>query len=62
MIAEFLNKNLMDVILTKESFHGKGPFYVFTNAAVENLQSERKSIEEALGDIGIHFDPAKLKN
>ncbi len=61
LVAEFLNKHFIDVIVTKESFEGKGPFYVFSNAAVENLQSERKTIEEALADIGIHFDPAELK-
>jgi len=62
LVAEFLNKNIIDVIVTRESFDGKGPFYVFSNAAVENLQSERETIEETLTDIGIHFDPADLKN
>jgi predicted Fe-Mo cluster-binding NifX family protein len=61
LVAEFLNKYLIDVVVTKESFEGKGPFYVFSNAAVENLQSERENIEEALKDIGIHFDPAEIK-
>jgi cation diffusion facilitator family transporter len=61
LVAELLNKYVIDVIVTKESFEGKGPFYVFSNAAVENLQTEREKIEEALEDIGIHFDPAELK-
>jgi hypothetical protein len=39
----------------------KGPFYVFSNAAFENLQTERERMEEALEDIGIHFDPSELK-
>ena len=60
LVAEFLNKYFIDVIVTRESFDGKGPFYVFSNAAVENLLSARETIEEALGDIGIHFDPAEL--
>ena len=60
LVAEFLNKYSIDEIITKESFEGKGPFYVFSNAAVENLQTEREKIEEALEDIGIHFDPAEL--
>jgi len=61
LVAEFLNKYSIDVVITKESFEGKGPFYVFSNAAVENFQSEREKIEEALEDIGIHFDPTELK-
>ena len=60
LVAEFLNKYSIDEVITKESFEGKGPFYVFANAAVENLQTERKKIEEALEDIGINFDPAEL--
>ena len=61
LVAEFLNKYSIDEVITKESFEGKGPFYVFSNAAVENFQSERENIEEALKDIGIHFDPAEIK-
>ncbi|MGD8948980.1 MAG: cation diffusion facilitator family transporter [Desulfobacterales bacterium] len=61
LVAEFLNKYSIDEVITKESFEGKGPFYVFSNAAVENLQSGRENIEEALEDIGIHFDPAEIK-
>jgi len=61
LVAEFLNKHSIDVVITKESFEGKGPFYVFSNAAVENLQSERETIEEALAEIGIHFNPAEIK-
>ena len=60
-MAEFLNKYSIDEVITKESFEGKGPFYVFSNAAVENLQSEREKIEEALEDIGIHFELTELK-
>jgi cation diffusion facilitator family transporter len=61
LVAEFLNKYSIDGVITKEAFEGKGPFYVFSNAAVENLQTEREKIEEALEDIGIHFDPTELK-
>jgi hypothetical protein len=48
------------VAVTKESFEGKGPLYVFSNAAVENLQTEKENIEEALKDIGIQFDAVKV--
>ena len=61
LVAEFLNKYSIDVVITKESFEGKGPFYVFSNAAVENLMTVKEKIEEALGDIGIQFDAAELK-
>ena len=61
LVAELLSKYSIDAVITKESFESKGPFYVFSNAAVENLQSEREKIEEALEDIGIYFDPAELK-
>jgi predicted Fe-Mo cluster-binding NifX family protein len=61
LVAEFLNNYSIDAVITKESFEGKGPFYVFSNAAVENLQTEREKIEEALEDIGLHLDPAQFK-
>ncbi len=60
LVAELLSKYSIDAVITKESFESKGPFYVFSNAAVENFQTEREKIEEALEDIGIHFDPAEL--
>ena len=61
LVAEFLNKYSIDVVITKETFEGKGPFYVFSNAAVDNLQTESKSIEEALDEIGIHYNPAEIR-
>jgi predicted Fe-Mo cluster-binding NifX family protein len=61
LVAEFLNKHFIDVIVTRESFEGKGPFYVFSNAAVENLLTERESIDDASDEIGIHFDPDAIK-
>jgi cation diffusion facilitator family transporter len=61
LVAEFLNKHSIDVVITKESFEGKGPFYVFSNAAVDNLQTESKSIEEALDEIGIHFNSSEIR-
>jgi hypothetical protein len=32
-----------------------------STAAVENLQTEREKIEEALEDVGIHFEPTQFK-
>jgi len=62
LVAEFLNKHLIDIIVTRESFDGKGPFYVFANAAVENILTVSESFDEALDEIGIHFDPAAIKD
>ena len=61
LVAEFLNKFSIDVIVTKESFEGKGPFYVFSNAAVENILTEKESIAEALDESKIYFNPAEIK-
>ena len=61
LVAEFLNKHFIDVIVTRESFEGKGPFYVFSNAAVEQLQTEKQTVGEALNHLGFRFDPVELK-
>jgi cation diffusion facilitator family transporter len=55
LVAEFLNKHQIDVIITQESFEGKGPYYVFSNAAVENLLTEEETVDSALESIGIFF-------
>jgi predicted Fe-Mo cluster-binding NifX family protein len=46
----------IDVVVTKESFEGKGPFYVFSNAAVEKLKTESDTVENALEYMGINFN------
>ncbi len=55
LVAEFLNKHLIDVVITKESFEGKGPYYVFSNAAVDNLITQEETVENALKSLGIFF-------
>jgi len=55
LAAEFLNKHLVDVVITKESFKGKGPYYVFSNAAVDNLITDQGTMEKALESFGIFF-------
>ena len=55
LAAEFLNKHLVDVVITKESFEGKGPYYVFSNAAVDNLITDQGTVEKALENLGIFF-------
>jgi predicted Fe-Mo cluster-binding NifX family protein len=55
LAAEFLNKHLVDVVITKESFEGKGPYYVFSNAGVDNLITDQGMVEKALENLGIFF-------
>ncbi|MBW2643980.1 MAG: cation diffusion facilitator family transporter [Deltaproteobacteria bacterium] len=55
LAAELLNKHLVDVVITKESFEGKGPYYVFSNAAVDNLITDQGTVEKALESFGIFF-------
>jgi predicted Fe-Mo cluster-binding NifX family protein len=55
LVAELLNKYPIDVILTMKSFKGKGPFYVFSNAAVESLQTTEDTVGNALKNLGILF-------
>jgi len=55
LVAEFLNKNLVDVVITNKSFEGKGPYYVFSNAAVDNLITDQGTVEKALESFGIFF-------
>jgi hypothetical protein len=47
--------------VARESFDGKGLFYAFSNAAVENLLTGAESFYGALDEIGIQFDPATIK-
>jgi cation diffusion facilitator family transporter len=53
MVAEFLIKHAVDVVITREGFAGKGPFYVFSNAAVDTLQTEQDTPEKALKKLGM---------
>ena len=55
LAAEFLNKHLVDVVITKESFEGKGPYYVFSNAGVDNLITDQGTVEKALESLGTFF-------
>lgn len=55
LVAEFLIRHSVDVVVTKESFAGKGPFYVFSNAAVENFQTREDTPEKALAQLGIRY-------
>jgi len=43
------------VVITKQSFEGKGPYYVFSNAGVDNLITQEETVEKALERLGIFF-------
>jgi cation diffusion facilitator family transporter len=45
-VSEWLTKNGVDAVYTRKAFEGKGPSYVFSNAEVEVIITEYKTIEE----------------
>ncbi len=53
LVAELLIKHSIDAVLTRESFEGRGPFYVFSNAAVDMLLTREKTVALAMADLGI---------
>ena len=55
LVAEFLIRHSVDVVVTKESFTGKGPFYVFSNAAMEKLLTQEDTAEKALAHLGVRY-------
>lgn len=55
LVAEFLIKRAVDVVITKESFEGKGPAYVFSDSAVEVLLAEDDEVKRTLESLGVVF-------
>ncbi|MDX2490318.1 cation transporter dimerization domain-containing protein [Desulfosarcina sp.] len=55
LVAEFLIRHSVDVVVTKESFAGKGPFYVFSSAAVKNVLTREDTAEKALAHLGVRY-------
>ncbi|MCD6281935.1 MAG: cation diffusion facilitator family transporter [Deltaproteobacteria bacterium] len=53
LVAEFLVKQSVDVVITRESFGGKGPFYVFSSASVEMVSTDKTTFMDALESMGI---------
>jgi predicted Fe-Mo cluster-binding NifX family protein len=49
-VAEWLVEQKVDVVFLKESLQGKGPVYVFGDAAVEMRQTEADTLDEALAE------------
>jgi predicted Fe-Mo cluster-binding NifX family protein len=49
-VAEWLVERKADVVFLKESLRGKGPVYVFGDAAVEMRETGAETLEEALAE------------
>lgn len=62
LVAELLNKHSIDVIITKEGFEGKGPFYVFSNAAVDNQVTEENTAKDAFERLEIFYESDNIEN
>lgn len=56
LVAEYLIKHSVDTFIATETFEGKGPFYVFSDAAVEILKTEKENVKQALQELDISFD------
>lgn len=53
LVVEFLVKQSVDVVITRESFGGKGLFYVFSSASVEMVSTNKIKFMDALELMGI---------
>lgn len=54
LLAEFLIRDSVDAVITRERFAGMGPFYVFSNAAVDTYKTREDTVENALAQMGVH--------
>jgi cation diffusion facilitator family transporter len=50
-VAEWLVAQKVDVVLLKQSLHGKGPTYVFGEAGVEMQETTAMTLSEALAEV-----------
>jgi cation diffusion facilitator family transporter len=55
LVAELLNRHSIDAVLSKESFECRGPYYVFSNAAVDILLTREKTVKLAMEHLGVSF-------
>jgi cation diffusion facilitator family transporter len=51
-VSEWLLQNGVDTVYTKKAFNGKGPSYVFSDAEVEVMITEDKTIDEIRQELG----------
>jgi predicted Fe-Mo cluster-binding NifX family protein len=47
-VAEWLVAEKVDVVLSREELHGKGPAYVLRDAGVELVRSDARTLDEAI--------------
>jgi len=62
MVAEFLIKRGIDVLLLKEKFDGKGPEYALANSDVDVIISEAETMYEALSEHGVILEREANEN
>jgi len=53
LAAEFLAKQMVDLVLVKKGFGSKGPAYVFSDANIELMVTDAETPEDALEKIGL---------
>jgi len=56
LTAEFLAKEKVDKVVSRHTFNNKGPMYVFSNAKIEIILTQRDLPKEALKDLGLKLN------
>jgi cation diffusion facilitator family transporter len=51
LAAKWLIEQGVDAVVTRETFEGRGPYYVFSDASVKMLQTTADTIADAMADI-----------
>ncbi len=59
-VAEMLVEEDVDKVFTRESLHGKGPYYVFRQARVQMVHTEAEEVTAALELAGVTVPPGVL--
>jgi len=53
LVAEFLVKNMVDLVIVKKGFSSKGPAYVFSDSNIEIIVTDEETPENALKKLDI---------
>ncbi len=61
LAAEFLVRNMVDLVLLKKDFSSKGPAYVFSDSNIEIIVTDKETPEIALKKLGLTIN-SPLKN
>ena len=51
--AEFMAKKMVDFVLVKNGFHSKGPSYVFSDANIEVIVTDKATLKSAFEERGL---------